>query len=490
MFGRYSPADLSLPSRRRFLTDAGLGLGSVALATLLNEQTQAAPAVDPLALREPHFPARTKRIIWLFMTGAPSQVDTWDYKPELQKRDGTPLAGADPKTGFFTTSGKCLASPFKWAQHGQSGSWVSDLFPHLSKHVDDMAFIHSMHLKANNHAPASMELMCGLDRPGLPSLGAWSLYGLGAENRNLPAYVVLHDSKPRGDDQIWSAGFLPKTYQAMVLDARRKEAIDNLVRPAGRTEQQQRSALDLLKNLNTKHAADRPTQADLAARIESYELAFRMQSSAPELIDLKGEKKETLDMYGVGREDKAVQGPHRGGGKGQYDAFARNCLLARRLVERGVRFVNLFHASWDHHSNLDKELTFNTGMADQPVAAMIKDLKQRGLLDSTLVVWMSEFGRTPLGENRGGSKNVTGRDHHPFGFSLWMAGGGIKGGQVIGKTDEIGWNAIEDPIHVNDLHATLLHLFGMDHLKLTYRFQGRDFRLTDVAGKLVNKMLA
>src|SRR5688572_27289 len=268
MFNFYSSAGLALPARRRFLQEAGLGFGSLALASLLQGDSSAAGAPDdPLALKAPHFTSKVKSIIWLFMTGAPSQVDTWDYKPELQKRDGQELAGADPKTGFFTTSGKCLKSPFEWKQHGESGSWVSDLFPHLSKHVDDMTFIHSMHLRQNNHAPAAIELMCGTNRPGLPAMGAWITYGLGAENENMPAYVVLHDTRPRGDDQIWSAGFLPKTYQALALDARRKEAIDNLARDGKHSEAQQRLQLDLLRALNQEHAATRPTQTDLAARI-------------------------------------------------------------------------------------------------------------------------------------------------------------------------------------------------------------------------------
>ena len=287
MFGQYAPNQLVLPTRRRFLQRAGLGLGSVALGTLLHEAS-AAP-VNPLAARPPLYPARAKRIVWLFMTGAPSQVDTWDYKPELQKRGGETLPGSDPKTGFFTTSGKILKSPFGWAQHGRSGAWASDIFPHLSQHVDDMAFIHSMHLRANNHAPASMELMCGVDRPGLPSAGAWVTYGLGADNQNLPAFVVLHETRPRGDDQIWSAGFLPKTYQALTLDARRKESIDNLVRAKDESEPQQRAALDLLSSLNREHAQARPTQADLLSRINSFELAYRMQLAAPEAMDIASE---------------------------------------------------------------------------------------------------------------------------------------------------------------------------------------------------------
>src|SRR5688572_9540415 len=279
MFNPSISGGLDLPNRRQFLKQTGLGFGSVALASILQgQQALAAPAPrDPLALRPPLFPARAKSVIWLFMTGAPSHVDTWDYKPELQKRDGEPLPGSDAKTGFFTTSGKILKSPFGWSQHGQSGTWVSDILPHLSQHVDKMTFLHSMYLKANNHAPASMELMCGANKPGHPSAGAWLTYGLGTENQNLPAFVVMHETRPRGDDQIWSAGFLPKTYQALTLDARRNGTIDNLTRPPIQSAAQQRSSLDLLKELNQQHALARPTQAHLAARINSFELAYRMQ---------------------------------------------------------------------------------------------------------------------------------------------------------------------------------------------------------------------
>jgi hypothetical protein len=324
---------------------------------------------------------------------------------------------------------------------------------------------------------------------GRPSMGSWLNYGLGSESKNLPGYVVLTAGRgASGGATTWGSGFLPSTY-AGVLFRNKGEPVLNLNNPEGLDDILQKKTIDALRDLNQQRHAE-IKDPEINSRIASYELAYRMQSAAPELIDLSGETKETLEMYGVGREDNPIQGPHRGGGKGQYNAFATNCLLARRMIERGVRFVNLYHASWDHHSNLDKELHFNSAMADQPVAALIKDLKQRGLLDSTLVIWMSEFGRTPLGENRGGSTNVTGRDHHPFAFTLWMAGGGVKGGQVIGKSDEIGWGIVEDPVHINDLHATVLHLFGLDHLKLTYRFQGRDFRLTDVAGNVVKKLLA
>jgi hypothetical protein len=479
MFGQYAPSELALPSRRRFLQRAGFGLGSVALGSMLHEAS-AAP-VNPLAARPPLFTPKAKRIVWLFMTGAPSQVDTWDYKPELQKRGGEPLPGSDPKTGFFTTSGKILKSPFGWAQHGRSGAWVSDILPHLSQHVDDMAFIHSMHLRANNHAPASMELMCGVDRPGLPSAGAWVTYGLGADNQNLPAFVVLHETRPRGDDQIWSAGFLPKTYQALTLDARRKETIDNLTRAKDESEPQQRATLDLLGALNREHAQARPTQADLLSRINSFELAYRMQMAAPEAMDIANESAATRQLYGVDKKET--------------ETFGRQCLIARRLLERGVRFVQIFagrgtggdgsvnDVPWDGHNNIETNHRSCGAATDQPAAALLTDLKMRGMLEDTLVVWGGEFGRTS------DSQGSLGRDHNPKGFTIWMAGGGVKGGVHYGATDEFGYKAVENKVHGNDLHATILHLLGMDHEKLTYRHNGRDYRLTDVGGNVIRELL-
>ncbi len=484
MFHDNSPSHLVLPARREFLQQAGLGFGSLALASMLHQESNAAPSLgsDPLALRTPNFPAQVKSIIWLFMTGGPSQVDTWDYKPELQKRDGQDLAGSDPKTGFFTTSGKCLKSPFDWKQHGQSGSWVSSIFPHLSQHVDKMCFLHSMHLKQNNHAPASIELMCGTNRPGLPAMGAWMTYGLGSMNQDLPSYVVLHDTRPRGDDQIWSAGFLPKTYQALSLDARRKEAVDNLSRDIKHSDEQQRAQLDLIRQLNQDHAVSRPTQGDLAARINSYELAYRMQMAAPDALDLTKESEATHKMYGLDIPECTT--------------FARQCLLSRRLVERGVRFVQIFAGKgtatdgsvndvpWDCHSDLETNHRSNGLHTDQPAAALLADLDARGLLESTLVIWGGEFGRTSDSQ---GSK---GRDHNPNGFTIWMAGAGVKGGFHYGATDEFGYKAVTNKVHVNDLHATLLHLMGLEHTKLTYRFNGRDYRLTDVAGSVITDVLS
>ncbi len=471
-----------LPTRRRFLAQSGLGFGSLALASMLQDEARAAAEANPLALRPSLFAPKAKSVIWLFMTGAPSQVDTWDYKPELQKRHGQLLPGSDAKTGFFTTSGKILKSPFEWKQHGKSGSWVSGIFPHLSRHVDKMAFIHSMHLQANNHAPASMELMCGSNQPGRPAAGAWLTYGLGAENQNLPAYVVMHERRPRGDDQIWSAGFLPKTFQALALDARRGGVIDNLDRSVSQTASQQRSTLDLLRDLNQQHAQSRSPQTDLAARINSFELAYRMQTAAPEAMDIASESDATKKLYGVDNKTCEV--------------FAKQCLTARRLVERGVRFVQIFAGKnaggdgavddvpWDGHSNIETNHRSCGAATDQPAAALLEDLEARGLLDETLVIWGGEFGRTS------DSQGSVGRDHNPNGFTIWMAGGGVKGGVHHGATDEFGYRAVENKVHVNDLHATLLHLMGLDHERLTYRHNGRDYRLTDLGGKVITEILA
>src|SRR6185436_14787402 len=377
-------------------------------------------------------------------------------------------------------------SPRKFSKYGQSGMDLSDLLPRLGACADDIALIRSMHTDQFNHHPGQLMMNCGVATFGRPSMGAWLNYGLGAESKDLPGYVVLNAGRGlSGGASLWSSGFLPSNYQGVVF-RNSGDPVLNLSNPPGITAEMQHYGLDTINDLNRLHHKQ-VRDPEIASRIASYELAFRMQTAAPELIDLSKESKQTLEAYGIDREDPKVK-TDRGGGPGQFRAFARNCLLARRLVERGVRFVNLYHASWDHHSNLDVELGFNATMSDQPIAALLKDLKQRGLLDSTLVVWGSEFGRTPLGENRVGYKAVTGRDHHPFAFSLWMAGGGVKGGQVIGETDEIGWNVVKDPIHVNDFHATLLRLFGFDHERLTYRFQGRDFRLTDVAGKVVDRL--
>lgn len=475
-----SPRDrLILPlSRRQFLRRAGLGCGSLALADLLHRQGMLAHG----APREPHFPARAKAVIWLFMTGGPSQVDTFDYKPELHKRDGQVLAGSDPKTGFFTTSGKCLKSPFAFRQHGGSGSWVSELFPHMAEHVDDMAFIHSCHSTANNHAPASMEISAGMVRPGYPSLGSWVTYGLGSVSDNLPAFVVMHDAKPRGDDGIWNPGFLPKNYQPLLLDARSKETVANLNRVPGLSDAQQRAQLDLLKQFNAEHQRQHPADAELGARIQSFELAYRMQMAAPEALDIGKEPLPVQKRYGLDNRDTATLG--------------RQCLIARRLVERGVRFAQIFCPStrisggavadvpWDGHSDIQVNHRDCALMTDQPTAALLADLKARGLLDSTLVIWGGEFGRTS------DSQGAKGRDHNPNAYTTILAGGGVRGGVHYGSSDDFGYKAVENRVGVHDLQATILHLLGLDHTRLTYRFNGRDFRLTDLYGNVLREVIS
>jgi hypothetical protein len=364
----------------------------------------------------------------------------------------------------------------------------SDLLPNIATCADDMLMVRSMHTDQFNHHPAQLTLVAGRPFFGLPTMGSWLTYGLGSESQDLPGYVVLSAGRgTSGGASLWSSGFLPSMYSG-VLFRNQGDPVLNLTNPKGLPSELQREALDVASAMNEARLRDMH-DPEIASRIAAYELAFRMQSAAPELIDLSEESQTTLESYGVHREDPAVKSA-RGGGEGQYRQFATNCLLARRLIERGVRFVSLFHASWDHHSNLDVELAHNCGMADQPVAALLKDLKQRGLLDETLVIFAGEFGRTPLGENRMGFGAVTGRDHHPFAFSLWMAGGGVKGGLTYGATDEIGWSITEKPVHINDLHATIMKLFGFDHLKLTVRHQGLDARLTGVAGNVIDEWIA
>lgn len=483
-------------TRREFLTTTANGLGMMALGSMLTQDgvLRAADmtAVDPLMPKQPHFPAKAKNCIFIFMEGAPSQMDLFDPKPKLNELNGQPLPDSMTKNVRFAfikkETAKLMGSPRTFAQHGQSGMVFSDLLPHMAKTADEWLMVRSMHTEQFNHHPGQLVLHSGRAAFGLPTMGSWLTYGLGSESRNLPGYVVLSAGRgTSGGASLWQSGFLPSVY-AGVLFRNKGEPVLNLQNPAGLPAQLQRRGLDTLLELNSARY-DQFKDPEIASRIASYELAFRMQTAAPELIDLSKEDPKTLAMYGVDRKDLDVKAT-RGGGPGQYKSFASNCLLARRLVERGVRFVSIMHASWDHHSNLNNELAFNAGMADQPIAALIKDLKQRGLLDSTMVVWGSEFGRTPLGENRGGNPNATGRDHHPFAFTMLMAGGGIKGGHTYGETDEIGWSIVKDPVHINDFHATMLHQFGFDHLKLTHRFQGRDFRLTDVAGKVVREWIA
>jgi hypothetical protein len=483
-------------SRRDFLTSSASGIGLLALASMLRDEgllaAEAGPA-SPLAPRAPHFAPKAERCICIYLEGAPSQIDLFDPKPKLAELHGQALPESFTKNVRFAflqkETARLLGSPRTFTPRGGCGMELSDYLPHLGECADDIALIRSMHTEAFNHHPGQLLMNCGSTMFGRPSLGSWLNYGLGSESSDLPGYVVLNAGRgTSGGASNWSSGFLPTTYQG-VLFRNQGDPVLNLSNPDGLSAEMQRRTVEAIGALN-RQRHQRLGDPEINSRVAAYELAFRMQTAAPDLIDLSGETRETLDLYGVGREESGTSQGGRGGGKGVYHAFATNCLLARRLVERGVRFVNVYHASWDHHSNLDAELAFNCGMADRPVAALLKDLKRRGLLDTTLVVWASEFGRTPLGENRPGYKAVTGRDHHPFAFSLWMAGGGIKGGQVVGKTDELGWNVVERPVHVNDFHATILHLFGLDHTRLTYRFQGRDFRLTDVAGKVVPDLIA
>jgi hypothetical protein len=420
-------------------------------------------------------------------------MDLFDPKPKLAELHGQPLPDSLTKDVRFAfirkETARVLGSPRKFTPRGQCGMELSDYLPHLGECADDIALIRSMHTDAFNHHPGQLLMNCGTTFFGRPSLGAWLTYGLGSESANLPGYVVLNCGRgTSGGASNWSSGFLPTHYQG-VLFRNQGDPVLNLGNPEGLTDRMERDTIGAIAALNRQHRA-KVGDPEIDSRIAAYELAYRMQATAPELIDLSGESPSTLEMYGVGRPDEPGGAKYRGAAPGVFHQFAVNCLLARRLVERGVRFVSLFHASWDHHSNVDQELGYNCRIADQPIAALLKDLKRRGLLDTTLVLWMSEFGRTPLGENRPGFQEFNGRDHHPFAFSLWLAGGGIQGGQVIGKTDEIGWNVVEDPIHVHDYHATILKLFGFDHTKLTFRHAGRDFRLTDVAGTVVDRLIA
>ena len=371
-----------------------------------------------------------------------------------------------------------MGSPRRFRHYGNCGTWFSDLLPNIGRCADDICVINSMHTDQFNHHPGQLLMQCGQAQFGLPSMGSWLSYGLGTQNQNLPSYVVLTSGRgSSGGATLWSSGYLPSLHAGVLL-RNQGPPILNLELPSGLPVFLERQGLDTLRVLNEQNYA-RMHDPEITSRIANYELSFRMQSAAPELTDLSGETQVTLDAYGVGRKDPKQRSGRVGPGE-HFGSFARNCLLARRMVERGVRFVNIIFASWDHHSKLDEELGYNATMVDQPIAAMINDLKQRGLLDETLVVWGSEFGRTPLGENRNKSANVTGRDHHPYAFSTFMAGGGSKGGHVHGETDEIGWNPVLDPVHVNDFQATLLHLFGLDHKQLTYRHQGADKRLTNI----------
>ena len=469
-------------SRRDFLRTAGCGLGTLALTGLLDADTK---SLDPLSAHPGHFAGKAKSVIWIFANGGPSHVDTWDFKPELIKRDGKKLEGFDNKTGFFPGEvGPLMKSPFAWKQHGQSSTWVPEIFPNLAKHVDKMAFVHSCWTETNTHAPALFQINTGLPRMGFPCVGSWVTYGLGSESRNLPAFVVMYDTLgrglPKGNAINWGAGFLPGIYQGTALNPQ-GVPIDNLQREAGMGTAQQRRQLDLLSRLNRSHQTSREGEAELSARIETFELAYRMQMSAPEALDVSRESRKVQDLYGL--DDP------------RCTHFAKQCLMARRMVERGVRFVQIYSGgmenerSWDGHADIASNHRQFAGETDKPVAALLTDLAARGLLDETLVIWGGEFGRLPVAQRPQGTAKM-GRDHNPHAFTTWFAGGGIKGGTHYGETDEVGLRAVVDRASVHDLHATILHLLGLDHTKLTYKYNGRRFRLTDVHGNVIRKILA
>ncbi len=486
-------------TRRDFLVSTARGVGGLAFASLLaGDGLLAAGArkserdLNPLAPRPPHFAPKAKRCIFIYMEGGVSQLDLFDPKPKLTELNGEKLPESLTKNVRFAflekDSARLLGSPYKFQRYGKCGMEMSGMLPNIGACADEIALVRSVHTEAFNHHPGELMMYTGFQRFGRPSVGSWVAYALGSSSQNLPGYVVLTAGRAAsGGNTMFSSGFLPSVYQG-VLFRNQGEPVMDLSNPPGVTAEMRHYGLDALRDLN---ALRRKVVGDpeIASRIASYELAARMQLSAPELTDFSGEKKETLDAYGVDREPGKFNKTQRGGGVGTFKTFARNCLMARRLVERGVRFVSIHHASWDHHNDLEQDLPFNCAVVDQPVGALLKDLKQRGLLEDTLVVWASEFGRTPLGENRlAFNGRISGRDHHPFAFSVWLAGGGVRGGQVIGATDELGWGIAHNPVHVNDFHASILHLFGLNHERLTYRFQGRDFRLTDVAGKVVKQL--
>ncbi len=473
------PSLTSAPlTRRDMLRYFANGFGMMGLAGLLAPETRAGSAQDssnPLAVKPPPFEPRAKRIIFLFMSGGPSHVDTFDPKPRLKQEGGKPLPFAMPKL-VRTRTGNLLPSPFKFQKHGQSGIEVSELLPHIASCIDDICVIRSMVADNINHNGACLQMNTGEQAFSRPSMGSWLLYGLGSENQNLPGFVVISPSQPAQGAPLWSSSFLPAAYQGTLVSDL-KNPIDNLHNPQFSLSQQ-REQLDILGRLNEIHRRQRQEDSRLSARIASFELAFRMQREAPEAFHFNAESEATKRLYGLGDPVTEI--------------FGKQCLMARRLIERNVRFVQVYHTQtskrsscqlWDQHGGLKTELPANCAAVDAPIAGLLKDLKARGLLHDTLVIWGGEFGRTPTAEG------TNGREHHPFGFTMWLAGGGVKGGLAFGATDEFGWHAVADKVHVHDLHATILHLMGIDHTQLTYRYAGRDYRLTDVYGNVVKAIL-
>jgi hypothetical protein len=463
-------------SRREFFTRAGSGLAGIALANLLAEENVLAAATakaDPLAPKPGHHPAKAKSVIWLFMEGGPSHIDTFDPKPKLTEMHGKPMPESfgRPITAMGTAGNTLMASQRKFAQHGQSGLWVSDWYPNVARHADDLAVLRSCWANGLNHVGSVCQMNTGDILAGRPSMGAWTTYGLGSSNRNLPTFVVLTDDREvLGGPKNWSAGFLPATYQGTQFRSG-DSPILHLKSPEGVTSERQRSKLDYLRELNERWGASKAEDTELEARIASYELAYKMQSTAPEAVDLSQESEATKKLYGLDEPET--------------EAYGRNCLLARRLVERGVRFIELYCGSgsgWDAHANIEANHSKWCRASDKPIAGLLADLKQRGLLDDTLVVWGGEFGRTPFNEKGDG------RDHNPWGFSMWFAGGGVKGGRTVGSTDEIGLRAVDRPAHVHDIHASILWLLGLDHVKLTYMHNGRAERPTIVGGEIIPQL--
>jgi hypothetical protein len=464
-------------TRRQLFQTCGYGVGKIALPSLLAGAGRAQPTRNPLSARQPHFPGKAKAVIHLFMAGAPSQLELFDYKPELTRLEGRPIPPSvigGQRYAFIRSDAATLGPRFRFRRHGQSGAELSEMLPHLATVADDICIVKSMRTDQFNHGPAQIFLNTGFAQPGRPSSGSWVVYGLGAVTENLPAFVVMSTgSGVSGGAANWASGFLPTTYAGVRL-RNAGEPILNVNSPPGFDGGVQRDTLDVVTQLNRQRLAA-VGDPEIAARISSYEMAFRMQTSAPELTDLASESRETLNLYGC---------------EPNTPSFARACLLARRMIERGVRFVNIYHEGWDAHSDVTGNVRSNCAATDRASAALVKDLKRRGMLDDTLVIWGGEFGRTPMVESNVALGRSLGRDHHPQAFSIWLAGGGVKTGVTHGATDDLGFNVVEGAVHVHDLQATILHLLGFDHERLTYHYAGRDFRLTDVHGAVVHDLLA